>query len=364
MNRFSAKGITVFVLTIQLCISTQGLGDLTEAKYHYERGKRLLIEGNYKGAIEIFDKYELFDANFFRGMAKDRLGDYSGAIEDFENFVSLLHSRDSFDDRRYASTVANTCKGLAELRASRYYQAANSFDRAIGAYSSALGVYSSIEPEAKVLEQYKSSISDDDRIKALIPDFITAYIGWHIATARLEAYLAREHEEYLIFQGLDFDLAFALSFSAAGLGHGVFEGYVDAIKAYNSAIKYRPNLAIAYIGRGYVKTKLELYPDALLDFDKAIELSPNNPLIYYLRGDTKYKLGKPVDAKIDMQNALKLTTIPLNTTSPRSRGGPSTKAHALTFLIEATIHKHTNRGDRALKALDELQKNLKPDKER
>jgi hypothetical protein len=47
MNRFSAKGITVFVLTIQLCISTQGLGDLTEAKYHYERGKRLLIEGNY-----------------------------------------------------------------------------------------------------------------------------------------------------------------------------------------------------------------------------------------------------------------------------------------------------------------------------
>ena len=43
-----------------------------------------------------------------------------------------------------------------------------------------------------------------------------------------------------------------------------------------------------------------------------------------------------------------------------ARGGPSAKADALTFLIEATIHKHTDRGDRIL---DEL-KNLKPDKGR
>ena len=329
------KNITLFLI-VTLCLPltasvAQRHIDL-DSEYNY--GKQLLIRGDYAGAIKIFDKrYRWDDFVFFRGLTRAKLEHYPEAVEALDSFYSSTIGRDS---PKFADSVTATCKGLAELGASRFYQAAYSFDRAISGYGSDISW--DTETEAKIQEQYKASISDDDRMKELIPDFITAYIGWHTATTRLEKYLAEEHEEYLVLRkDFNSDLSFALNGIVAGIVHAGFGQHARAIKRYNFAIKCKPDLAIAYLGRGYVKTKLELYSDALPDFDKAIELAPNIPLFHYLRGDTKYKLGKPMEAKVDMQNALKLTTI------PKSRGAPSSKAVVLTYLIKATTHRQTNK---------------------
>ena len=54
--------------------------------------------------------------------------------------------------------------------------------------------------------------------------------------------------------------------------------------------KSNPNLADAYVGRGYAKESLGDYRGALQDYSKAIELDPNNTDAYYNRGNVKDSL--------------------------------------------------------------------------
>ena len=267
------------------------IANADDAEWLYTRGRMLLFQGEYSGAIKALDRAR-WDDNYkvrlFLGIAQARLGYYGPALDEFE-----LLSPEAGNDFCAQWAVSHHFKGLAQMGSGQYYRAAESFDEAIHQYdSSVLFGKGSFETD-------KSSIADvfDERERKLIPDFITTYIGWHTATAILEEYLAEQ----------DFDLTRALLDCKTGIVAGVLkQQYPTAIRAYNSAIKEKPDLVLAYIGRGYVKSKLELYSDALLDFDKAIALAPNDALAYYLRGSAKYKLDLPKEATQDMQDALRL----------------------------------------------------------
>ncbi|MBQ1885808.1 MAG: tetratricopeptide repeat protein, partial [Bacteroidales bacterium] len=58
------------------------------------RGRQLLIDGKYSSAIDNFNTLAridstLYDAYFFRGIAKYNLGDFIGAERDFDKSLSL-----------------------------------------------------------------------------------------------------------------------------------------------------------------------------------------------------------------------------------------------------------------------------------
>ena len=317
--------ITIIILSIQL--ATSGAADSNdEVEHRYNKARYLLIEGDYRGVIKVYDGHWLYGSNAFlvRGIARTRLMNYEGAAQDcYEG----MHS--TFDDRHddAKKSVLSNCRGLALMKAGQYYRATKSFDDAIFSLMSLDDVIH--ERCDKVLVGHKAWI-DDDRLRELIPDFTTAYIGWRITTGILEEYLAHQFD---LIQGL----TSALISCKAGLVSGEFGQHADSIKFYNRAIESKPDLALAYIGRGYVKQKLELYPDALRDFDKAIELAPNDALAYYFRGETSYKLGKVKAAKQDMQTALRITkTIKLKSFGDRYRND------RLQDLIKATISSYSN----------------------
>ncbi len=300
MSGSSFRCIIVCVLTIQLCIGWIAMprkAHSDDAEWYYTRGRMLLIQGDYSGAIKDLGRAELgygdysYKARFFLGIAQARLGYYGRALDEFDKSLLLESGNDDYSAK---AAVYHHFQGLAQMGSGQYYRAAESFDEAILEYDSYVlfgkGLFETVKtsPIFDVFDKWE---------RKLIPDFITTYIGWHTATAILEEYLAEQ----------DFDLTIALLYCKTGIVAGVLEQqYPTAIRAYNSAIKEKPDLVLGYIGRGYVKSKLELHSDALLDFDKAIALAPNDALAYYLRGSAKYKLDLPKEATQDMQDALRL----------------------------------------------------------
>ena len=82
--------------------------------------------------------------------------------------------------------------------------------------------------------------------------------------------------------------------------------YKEAIDLYSQVIKYNPDQAQLYIGRGeayYYSRKLN---DADKDIARALELDPEDPLIYVLRAKVKLARYEKDDATKDLEKAITL----------------------------------------------------------
>ena len=87
----------------------------------------------------------------------------------------------------------------------------------------------------------------------------------------------------------------------------IAEGYYEeAINNLDEAIRFAPDLAQAYYGRGYAKVELQQNEKAIIDFDEAIRLIPDFADAYYNRGKAKESLNRSEDAINDLDKALQL----------------------------------------------------------
>ena len=82
--------------------------------------------------------------------------------------------------------------------------------------------------------------------------------------------------------------------------------YHAAISDYDTAIRLKPDYAIAYIGRGHAKADLKQYTAAIFDYDTAILLKPDYANAYYWRGHAKADLKQYFAAIADYDMAIRL----------------------------------------------------------
>lgn len=82
--------------------------------------------------------------------------------------------------------------------------------------------------------------------------------------------------------------------------------YKKQIELYTKLINLDPELAVAYLDRGYVYCNMNMYDNALNDFNKMIELDPANPDGYSNRGAVYGYLGKYQAALVDYNKAIEL----------------------------------------------------------
>jgi tetratricopeptide (TPR) repeat protein len=90
-QRMKIRTLTLIIAGILSTISLFGQYDKQQFFY---RGRQFLIEGKYVQAIENFNILSqldttLYDAYFFRGIAKYNLGDFLGAQIDFDKTLSI-----------------------------------------------------------------------------------------------------------------------------------------------------------------------------------------------------------------------------------------------------------------------------------
>ena len=89
-----------------------------------------------------------------------------------------------------------------------------------------------------------------------------------------------------------------------------------ALQDFNSAIRIRPSLFVAYLCRGIVRSKLGNLGSALQDLDRAISLQNDAAEVYGTRAAVRYDLGDIDGALSDLNRAIRTE---FKTSNPLSR---------------------------------------------
>ena len=92
------------------------------------------------------------------------------------------------------------------------------------------------------------------------------------------------------------------------LGNDCFtqKDYIGAISNYTKALELNPQLAKAYLTRGFARNELGNKPGAIDDYTQAIKINSNDALTYSIRGITYFELGNNKSAVKDYTQAIKI----------------------------------------------------------
>ena len=252
LNKLLMKRLLITVLTI-LPLLTFG-----QVNKIYRQALRAT---DLKEKIELLDQVisqepKNLDAYFYRGLAKNDLGDYEAAIVDYSKIILLEPDADTYFNR------GNSRFNLKDLQGAKAdYEKAVELDKSFidARYSLACTKYD--------LGEYENAITDFSALLSIIPDLQIAY------RLRAASYVA-------------------------------LEDYKEAIKDYSTAILVNPD-SDAFYDRGSFFLDIKYYQRAKADLNTAIRLNKDNPYLYFYRGASNLFLGKYEEALEDFSVALK-----------------------------------------------------------
>ena len=242
-----------------------------------------LAEGNRSISAETY---------FTWGNTKYDLGDYKGAIADFDSAIRLKPD--------YADVYYN--RGLAKSDLGQHSAAIADLDTAIRLNPDDSDAYNSRGNAKYKLGQHVAAIADYDTAIRLKPDDAGAYNNRGVAKRQLGQHVAAI---------ADYDTAIRLNPDAAvynnrGNAKGKLGQHLAAIADFDTTIRLNPDLAIAYNNRGIEKGKLGQHVAAIADLDIAIHLKPDYATAYFYRGLAKVILNRTSEGKQDGRTALRL----------------------------------------------------------
>ena len=227
------------------------------------------------------------------GDTKFDLGDYKGAIADYDSAIHLKPD--------YAKAYYN--RGLAKSELGQHFAAIADFDTAIRLKPDLAIAYYNRGTAKDNLGQHFAAIADFDTAIRLNPDDTGAYNNRGLAKYNLGQHFAAI---------ADFDTAirlnpdYAIAYHNRGFAKGKLDQHLAAIVDYDTAIRLKPDLASAYHNRGFAKGKLDQHLAAIADYDTAIRLKPDYATAYLNRGIAKGLLNRISEAKRDVRTAWRL----------------------------------------------------------
>ncbi|WP_405296044.1 tetratricopeptide repeat protein [Algibacter sp. Ld11] len=235
------------------------------------------------------------DAYFYRAIAKNDLGDYSGAIIDYSKIILTEPDADSYFNRGNA----------------RY----------------------SLEDFEGARQDYKDAVKID-------PNFLDAIYSLGCANYDLNDYSGTIEvlNELLVKEPY-----YIKAYTLRGLVFDNLKDYKQALKNYTMAVLMDPS-ADTYYNRGVSLMGINYYKKARNDFSTAIRLNENNGFAYFYRGTANLLLGKYKNAISDFETALKFDALDFD-----AMLGLSMAYYKLKDLPNTKINYH--------KAKDILQRN-------
>ncbi len=243
---------------------------------YYDLGMKLLQNADYKNAVSYFDKtLELKSGKkceiySYRGYAKDEMGDFCGAIEDYDNAINLDSNNVIYHNR-----------GFAKNHKGDFDSAIEDYDKAIDLGLKEAEVYINRGIAKYNQNKFNDAIKDLTRAINLDPDYAGTYNNRGLAKYKQ----ACNSSESIEYKKLIFD---------------------SAIRDYNKAIKLYPDYARAYNNRGNAKDELNDSAGAIKDYEKALQLKPDYAEAYINRGEVFKKLDRKEEARKSFETALKL----------------------------------------------------------
>ncbi|MEC3907130.1 tetratricopeptide repeat protein [Tamlana sp. 2201CG12-4] len=196
------------------------------------------------------------DAHFQRGIAKNDLGDYRGAIVDYSKIIVQDPDADTYYNRGNSRYSIKDYTGAKEDYAKAFMLDENFID---ALYSLACVKFD--------LGEFENAITDFDQVIKMAPNQPKTYL------LRASAYKA-------------------------------LEKYTKALEDYTKAIIVDPNSNTFY-NRGAFYMDINYFQKANDDLTTALKLNQNNSYAYFYRGASYLLLGKFTEAISDFSSALK-----------------------------------------------------------
>ncbi|MFD1614450.1 tetratricopeptide repeat protein [Gelatiniphilus marinus] len=229
-----------------------------QAKKLYRQATRAT---NPKEKIELFTQVialepKNLDAYFYRGIAKNDVGDYSGAILDYTKILFYKPDADSYYNR-----------GNSKYNLQDYLGAKLDYEQALKLDPQFIDAQYNLASTKYFLEDYMGAITDLSKIIEVAPTESKAY------TQRANALLA-------------------------------LRKYKLALQDFSMAVLTNPN-ANTYYNRGLTHLNINYYKQAKKDFDRSLNFDANNDSAYFFRGASHLLLGKYTKAISDFNTTLK-----------------------------------------------------------
>ena len=231
------------------------------------RSKKKLTKGQIQKNIHDIDLYsKIIEHNpndeyayCNRGVSKEILHDYKGAVADFSKVIKL--------NPKFINAYYNRANAFMKLK--DYNAAIKDFSKAIELDPDFAEAYNNRGFSKEVLQKSKEAESDYTKAIAINPVYIEAYYNRGVTKESLK-------------------------------------DKKGAIADYSKVIELDSGVEEAYYNRGFIKTQFEDYEGALYDFTKTIEINPYNGINYVQRGYTKRLLKDSAGACADWSKAVDL----------------------------------------------------------
>lgn len=300
--------------------------------HFYYAGRQALIDGRYSNAIENFNVLSrldttVFEAYFFRGIAKYNLGDFAGAKSDFDRtlrvnplYTSAYHYRaialselgryeEALEDLaeavdlRPGYTSVYFSRGVTYFLSQQFDEAIRDFNtfikrepRESAAYLNRGACYLFVGDTTKALEDYNKAIS------------INRYDSeGYVRRSRLYAALGeypKAVEDLDVSIRLDSTNTFAF-FNRALLK--METGNIDgALSDLGRVLEDEPGNALTLYNRALIYSQIGDYQAALADYDRVLDINSNNVLAYFNRAGVFLELGRYRNAIDDYSRAIEL----------------------------------------------------------
>lgn len=211
----------------------------------------------------IYENPNFSKAYYRRGECKSALGDFAGAMKDFENAANMDDL--SIDIRK----VAHLQCGVMREKLQKYGEAIVHYDLAIQMDSSYQDAYKRRAQTKEYLKDYEGAIIDYSKVM-------------HFDSTNLKVQYKR------------------------GRSYHELGEYKKAIIDYDEVIKNKPNYTPAYFYRGMANYERKHYQEALKDYDKVVHLDPLDEEAHFDRGLVLFELNMYQEALLEFEIALEL----------------------------------------------------------
>lgn len=252
------------VIAIAFSVCVQAADAQINIQRFLSMGRSDLFNDNYTESIKnltvaIEAAPKKFEPYFFRGLAKYSLGDYSGAITDFDASIAI----NPYFSYNYQY------RAVCQSRLKSYHKALQDYALALQRHPSNADTYLNRGTTKLQLEMYHAALADFDTALLYAPKNEGVWI-----------------QKSIVLHLLKQDSA--------------------ALEAASKAIRLNYSNDRAYRQKGILEYEMKDFKAAIFDFELAMKLDGDNPLLYFFRGLSRFQSGDTLGAYEDYAHVLSL----------------------------------------------------------
>jgi tetratricopeptide (TPR) repeat protein len=265
----------------------------------YAEALSLLEEARWEEAIGALDRALVIDPSFAqayrkRGLARRRLGDLTGAVEDYSEAIR----RDPRDPQAYS------LRGVVLRKLGDVQAALSDYDEAIRLRPSYAEAHRNRAYARVLLRDLDGAMEDYDAAIRLDPSQAESFLQRGLS--RMNEFRDLRGALSDLTEVIRLDPQSAAAYRNRAPIHHELGNLEQALSDSDAAIRLRPS-ARAFRNRGRIKVDLEDFFGAYDDFTESIRLGPQDGAGYLERGRVAESLGEPARAIQDLSRALELT---------------------------------------------------------